>query len=122
MYIGRLAALTGTTPKAIRYYEQLGLLPVAKRKGNYRIYDAFDVKAVNMIRLAQSVGFSLSELQELSVLKYEQQRFPMGTAKALIADKKRQILEQQHKLQSMQENLLQLEHELINTYELSDQI
>ncbi len=32
MYIGELAALTGATPKAIRHYEKLGLLPVAKKK------------------------------------------------------------------------------------------
>ncbi len=120
MYIGRLSALTGATPKAIRYYEQLGLLPTAKRKGNYRIYDDFDVQAVKMIRLAQSVGFSLAELQELSKLKYEQQRFPLETAKALIADKQQQILQQQRRLQSMQESLYQLEYELVKTYQLAD--
>ncbi len=32
MYIGELASLTGATPKAIRHYEKLGLLPVAKEK------------------------------------------------------------------------------------------
>ena len=75
MYIGQLAALTGATPKAIRHYEKLGLLPVAKRQGKYRVYENLDVQSVKMIRLAQSVGFSLAELYDLSVLKYAQKSF-----------------------------------------------
>ena len=46
MYIGQLAALTGATPKAIRHYEKLGLLPVAKRQGKYRVYENLDVQSV----------------------------------------------------------------------------
>lgn len=116
MYIGELAALTGTTPKAIRHYEKLGLLPVAKRKGNYRIYAAIDVQSVKMIRLAQAVGFSLAELYDLAVLKYQQNRFPVEVAKALIANKHQQILEHQHALNRLQENLKQLEDEITQTY------
>lgn len=84
MYIGELASLTGATPKAIRHYEKLGLLPVAKRKGNYRIYEEIDVKSVKMIRLAQAVGFSLAELYDLSALKYKNNRFPVEIAQQLI--------------------------------------
>lgn len=120
MYIGRLASLTGSTPKAIRYYEQLGLLPLAKRKGSYRIYDDFDVQAVKMIRLAQAVGFSLAELQELSALKYEQKRFPIEMAKTLIAEKQQQILAQQQQLQCILANLHQLEHEITQAYQTTD--
>ena len=116
MYIGELAALTGATPKAIRHYEKLGLLPVAKRKGNYRIYEAIDVQSVKMIRLAQAVGFSLSELLELSVLKYQLNRFPVEVAKTLIANKHQQILEHQQALDRLQENLKQLEDEITQTY------
>lgn len=35
MYIGELAKLTGCTPKAIRLYEQLGLL-TPQRRGSTR--------------------------------------------------------------------------------------
>ena len=38
MYIGEFARLAGTTPKAIRLYEQLGLLPEPRRRGKYRVY------------------------------------------------------------------------------------
>ena len=116
MYIGELAALTGATPKAIRHYEKLGLLPVAKRKGNYRIYEAIDVQSVKMIRLAQAVGFSLSELYDLSALKYKNNRFPVETAQQLIQKKNQQIIEQKEALSRLQKDLKQLEDEIIQTY------
>lgn len=116
MYIGELASLTGATPKAIRHYEKLGLLPVAKRKGNYRIYEEIDVKSVKMIRLAQAVGFSLSELYELSALKYKNNRFPVEIAQQLIQKKNQQIIEQKEALNRLQEDLKQLEDEIIETY------
>lgn len=116
MYIGELASLTGATPKAIRHYEKLGLLPVAKRKGNYRIYEAIDVQSIKMIRLAQAVGFSLSELYDLSALKYKNNRFPVEVAQQLIQKKNQQIIEQKAALTRLQEDLKQLEDEIIHTY------
>jgi len=116
MYIGELASLTGATPKAIRHYEKLGLLPVAKRKGNYRIYEAIDVQSVKMIRLAQAVGFNLSELYDLSALKYKNNRFPVEVAQQLIQKKNQQIIEQKAALTRLQEDLKQLENEIIQTY------
>ncbi len=47
-----------------------------------------------MIRLAQAVGFSLSELYELSALKYKNNRFPVEIAQQLIQKKNQQIIEQ----------------------------
>ncbi|HEX5843046.1 MAG TPA: MerR family transcriptional regulator, partial [Pseudomonas sp.] len=53
MFIGQLAKLTDSTPKAIRHYEKLGLLPVPQRQGSYRYYDEHHVTLVRMIRQAQ---------------------------------------------------------------------
>ncbi|MFQ2165507.1 MerR family DNA-binding transcriptional regulator [Aeromonas hydrophila] len=38
MYIGEFARLAGSTPKAVRLYEQLGLLPEPRRRDKYRAY------------------------------------------------------------------------------------
>jgi DNA-binding transcriptional MerR regulator len=63
MKIGELAARTGTTPSAIRFYEQSGLLPPAVRGPNgYRIYDAASEERLQQIQLAQRLGFSLEEM------------------------------------------------------------
>lgn len=116
MYIGELAKRTNTTPKAIRHYEQIGLLPVAERKGKYRVYQEIDVHAINMIRLAQSVGFSLKELQDISHLKYELKNFPMEQAQVLIRLKQQQIEAQKKELDQMQRNLTLLEQALQKQY------
>ncbi|HEX5196394.1 MAG TPA: MerR family DNA-binding transcriptional regulator, partial [Gaiellales bacterium] len=41
--IGELARRVGTTPRAVRYYEELGLLPGSDRSdGAHRVYDEQD--------------------------------------------------------------------------------
>ncbi|KWE80774.1 transcriptional regulator [Burkholderia ubonensis] len=64
MKIGELAARTGMTTSAIRYYEQSGLLPPAGRGANgYRIYDEAAAERLRQIQLAQRLGFSLDEMR-----------------------------------------------------------
>jgi DNA-binding transcriptional MerR regulator len=67
--IGEVAELTGTTPRTIRYYEELGLLaPSAERSpGAHRVYDEVDVDRLReLLRLRRVLGLSLDELKELS--------------------------------------------------------
>jgi DNA-binding transcriptional MerR regulator len=67
--IGQVAELTGTTPRTIRYYEELGLLPPAadREPGSHRIYDQQDVEHLQeVLRLRRVLGLSLEELAELS--------------------------------------------------------
>lgn len=64
MKIGELAARTGMTTSAIRFYEQSGLLPQAGRGPNrYRIYDDAAAERLTHIQLAQRLGFSLEEMR-----------------------------------------------------------
>ncbi|MBT0587944.1 MerR family transcriptional regulator [Alteromonas oceanisediminis] len=65
MFIGDFCKLTSTTPKTIRFYEEQGLLPPARRQGSYRVYDDTYVETVRQIKLAQAHGFTLSELKEI---------------------------------------------------------
>jgi MerR family copper efflux transcriptional regulator len=67
LYIGEISKLSGATPKAIRLYESLGLLSNIKRNGNYRIYDESDVEFVRLIKVAQTLGMSLSDLKNIFV-------------------------------------------------------
>ena len=67
--IGEVAELTGTTPRTIRYYEELGLLaPAADREpGAHRVYDQADVERLQeVLRLRRVLGLSLEELSALS--------------------------------------------------------
>lgn len=66
MTIGKLAAFTGVGVETIRYYERSGFLPAPDRlPSGYRVYGKDTVNKVRFIREAQSLGFSLSEINEL---------------------------------------------------------
>ncbi|HTU97085.1 MAG TPA: MerR family transcriptional regulator [Solirubrobacteraceae bacterium] len=66
--IGEVAELTGTTPRTIRYYEEIGLLEsVSERaQGKHRVYTQADVDRVReIIRLRDLLGLSLEQLSQL---------------------------------------------------------
>jgi DNA-binding transcriptional MerR regulator len=66
--IGDVAKLAGTTPRTIRYYEELGLLPQAPERpsGGHRLYSPEEVERLReVIRLKELLGVSLQELKEL---------------------------------------------------------
>ena len=66
--IGRLAALTGVSAKAIRYYEEIGLLPRPPRGANrYRRYGPADVNRVRLLRRIRLLGAPLSLARPLLV-------------------------------------------------------
>ena len=66
--IGEVAKLAGTTPRTIRYYEEIGLLPVpsGRQPGAHRTYAATDVdRLTELLRLKDLLGLTLEELKEL---------------------------------------------------------
>jgi DNA-binding transcriptional MerR regulator len=64
--IGELARRTGATPRAIRHYEQLGLLMAPVRTdSNYRMFDQQSIKTVEFIVSSRSLGLSIPEIAEL---------------------------------------------------------
>jgi DNA-binding transcriptional MerR regulator len=66
--IGELAELTGTTPRTIRYYEEIGLLggESDRTQGKHRVYTQADVERVSeIIRLRDLLGLSLDQLSQL---------------------------------------------------------
>ena len=66
--IGEVAELLGTTPRTIRYYEEIGLLPAAddRKQGKHRIYTQVDVERVREImRLRDLLGLTLEEVSAL---------------------------------------------------------
>ncbi len=66
MKIGELAGKAGLNPKTLRYYEEIGLLPPARRSGSgYRQYAPADVERLEFIRTAQSLGLTLEEIKEI---------------------------------------------------------
>src|ERR1700735_5236925 len=68
MRIGEVAELTGTTPRTIRYYEEIGLLSggTERELGKHRCYSQQDVDRIKeIVRLKELLGLSLEQLSQL---------------------------------------------------------
>jgi MerR family redox-sensitive transcriptional activator SoxR len=65
LHISEVARQVGLRPSAIRYYEQIGLLPPAERSGNQRRYDATILYRLAIIQRARQLGFTLDEIRQL---------------------------------------------------------
>ena len=61
MRIGELAQRTGVTTRALRFYEDQGLLAARRSANGYREYDEDDVGLVQEIQTLQTVGLTLEE-------------------------------------------------------------
>lgn len=116
MYIGRLAKLSGATPKAIRLYESLGLIPTPIRQGTYRVYSHKDVVLVHMIRRGRAVGFSLDEMKSLIHTKARTDNFPLAIANDLIAQKRQRVRADMDKLRELDRQLVELHEEINRTF------
>ena len=60
--IGELASRTGVATSALRYWEQLGLLPAPVRVSGQRRYPSSSVGLVGEILILRDIGFSLREI------------------------------------------------------------
>ena len=106
--IGRLAQATGVSAKTIRFYEEAGVLPPARRAANgYRQYDESDVRRLRFIRNARVLDFSLEELKEVLALR-ERGEAPCVHVMGLFTQKMEQIDAQIRHLQELRGDLRQL--------------
>ena len=70
--IGKLACETGVKVVTIRYYEQIGLMPIAPRTdGNYRTYSLEHRRRLLFIRRCRDLGFTLDQIRDLLRLSSE---------------------------------------------------
>lgn len=66
MNISDVAKKTGLTSKAIRFYEEKGLVtPPLRSENGYRSYTQSHLDELTLLRQARQVGFNLEECKEL---------------------------------------------------------
>jgi DNA-binding transcriptional MerR regulator len=93
--IGDLAAEFEVSPRAIRFYEDQGLI-APRRLGNNRVYTARDRARLKLILRGKRLGFALSDIKELLDLydvdetQAAQLRATLGKARERIAELERQ--------------------------------
>jgi DNA-binding transcriptional MerR regulator len=67
--IGEVCAATQLSPRTVRYYEELGLLPgVRRRAGGRRVYGPVEVERLRFIQRLKALGLSLAEIRELDAV------------------------------------------------------
>jgi DNA-binding transcriptional MerR regulator len=121
--IGEVAELTGTTPRTIRYYEEIGLLSGAERAhGKHRIYSETDVDRVReIVRLKDLLGLSLEQLARLLEAETARAELRREYHRTQSPGRRRKILEQALEHISTQLELVRerrgelerLEHDLV---------
>ena len=73
--IGTLARQTGCSVPTIRYYEEIGVIPPARRSpSGHRVYDATAAAALGFVRRCRDFGFTLEQVRELAVLRGSRDR------------------------------------------------
>lgn len=108
LQVGELAKATGKTVRAIHLYESMGLLTPARRsKGRYRLF-APDAKVrINWITKLQSLGLSLTEIQEIA-----EQRKASPSAQRAAAELKEVYVEKLAEVRETLAKYRELESEL----------
>jgi len=69
MYIGEVAKQTGLSVKAIRLYEEMGLIDSPPRQGRYRVYRPSDLELLKLIVEAKKLGVKLNELKSVILFR-----------------------------------------------------
>ena len=108
MNISQAAEACGLSPRMIRHYEKIGLLPAPPRsEGGYRQYSQRDLHTLGFIQRARRLGFSMEQIGHLLTLWQDRSR-SSAEVKALTAAHLRELEEKIRDLQAMHDTLAEL--------------
>lgn len=115
--IGQLAEATGVPAKTIRYYEQVGVLPVSRRSATgYRQYFQRDVHRLLFIRRARALGLSLPSVKALTAELDSGACLSMRPQlKHLVTEQLRTVRKQIVEFQLLEQQLAQVLNRLLTT-------
>jgi|SRR5579871_4791448 len=103
--IGKVAEQTGLSIDTIRFYQKIGLVKQpARSDGGFRLFSDTEIQDLVFIQKAQELGFSLTEIKQLSVLNQKQDH-ACSQVRDLLVSKLKDVREKV-------DQLLQLEKEL----------
>lgn len=106
MNISDVAKKTGLTSKAIRFYEEKGLVtPPLRGDNGYRSYEVKHIEELTLLRQARLVGFNLDECREMVQLFNDPQRHS--------ADVKKRTLEKVAEIEAHIDELTQMRTRLL---------
>lgn len=103
LLIGQLAKKANTTKDTVRHYDELGLLKSRKRQAGSRLYTEFhfdSVERIELIKSAQAIGFTLSEIKN-SLDDYYDGNLGIDEQLILTEEKLKQLKKQQANINLM---------------------
>ncbi|MGK0271505.1 MAG: MerR family copper efflux transcriptional regulator [Cocleimonas sp.] len=92
MFIGETSKKTGLSIKAIRFYEEIGLINQPVRIGRYRVYEETDIEILILIKEAKELGVTLSQLK--GVITYNNGKVDWGIIKIFLTEIREQLVSQ----------------------------
>lgn len=108
MKIGEAALASGISPRMIRHYETIGLVPsAARRDSGYRDYAPSDVEWLRFIGRARDLGFALDEIRALLSLWADRER-ASAEVKAIALARAGELERKERQLRAMRRSLEQL--------------
>lgn len=111
LHIGEASKQTGVSPKMIRHYEGLGLLPPAPRtESGYRLYDDDALHTLHFIRRARDLGFGMADISQLLDL-WRNRRRASATVKKLALNHVEALQQRIDEMEAMKRTLVRLASE-----------
>jgi MerR family copper efflux transcriptional regulator len=108
--VGEAAKLSNISPKMVRHYESLGLLPtVSRTDAGYRQYTDKEVHTLRFIRRARDLGFSMAEIAELLKL-WQNRRRPSASVKRIASEHIAALESKMAEMSAMRNTLQHLVH------------
>jgi DNA-binding transcriptional MerR regulator len=107
--IRELSQRAGVPAKTIRYYEDIGLLPPARRGNNgYRVYDERDVERLRFIRQSRAMDFALEDIAEILAFR-ECKELPCDFILSLVDEKVNEIETRIRELERLRDHLKEMQ-------------
>lgn len=105
MFIGEVAKKTGLSVKAIRFYEEKGLIHTPNRQGRYRVYTDADIEVLELISEAKKLGVTLAKLK--GVIVYRNGEVDWGRIKKFLEEVKHEL---ENELSLLSSNVQRIEN------------
>lgn len=104
--IGEVALASGLPVKTVRYYDEIGLLAptVERSESGYRLFTPHVLNRLAFIKRSQSLGLSLSEVQQILDV-HDQGQVPCGEVKHHLESKVAEINQQIEALETLKSEL-----------------
>jgi MerR family transcriptional regulator, copper efflux regulator len=106
--VGEAARLSNVSPKMVRHYEALGLLPaVSRTDAGYRQYTEREIHTLRFIRRARDLGFAMAEIEQLLKL-WQNRRRPSASVRRIALEHIAALDAKMAEMAAMRSTLLRL--------------